>query len=78
MLNSRPLFLVVLSLLSRLALFLLLVGWIAPATIMAEADVRFPVEVDEGAGEFCLIVVPDTQRYAAYFPQIFRKQFQTR
>lgn len=31
--------------------------------------------VDAAKGEFCLIVVPDTQRYAAYFPQIFQSQF---
>jgi 3',5'-cyclic AMP phosphodiesterase CpdA len=34
-----------------------------------------PVTVDASKGEFCLIVVPDTQRYAAYFPDIFRTQF---
>lgn len=34
-----------------------------------------PVTVDSSRGEFCLIVVPDTQRYAAYFPEIFRAQF---
>jgi hypothetical protein len=34
-----------------------------------------PVTVDATKGEFCLIVVPDTQRYAAYFPDIFRTQF---
>lgn len=61
---------------SKLVLFLLLAGWIAPAATRAEADGRFPVEVDEDAGEFCLIVVPDTQRYAAYFPRIFRSQFE--
>ena len=36
----------------------------------------FPVRVDPAQDEFCLIVVPDTQRYAAYFPEIFRTQFQ--
>ncbi len=36
----------------------------------------FPVKVDRDSGEFCLLVVPDTQRYSAYFPQIFRKQFE--
>ena len=36
----------------------------------------FAVPVDAAQGEFCLIVVPDTQRYAAYFPDIFRQQFQ--
>jgi len=35
----------------------------------------FLVAVDAAKGEFCLIVVPDTQRYAAYFPNIFRRQF---
>lgn len=35
-----------------------------------------PVAVDASAGEFCLIVVPDTQRYARYFPNIFLTQFQ--
>ncbi|MCB1120994.1 MAG: metallophosphoesterase, partial [Verrucomicrobiae bacterium] len=35
----------------------------------------FPVSVDAEAGEYCLIVVPDTQRYAAFFPHIFRDQF---
>jgi hypothetical protein len=34
-----------------------------------------PVTADASKGEFCLIVVPDTQRYAAYFPDIFRAQF---
>lgn len=34
-----------------------------------------PIAVDASAGEFCLVVVPDTQRYAAYFPEIFRAQF---
>lgn len=36
----------------------------------------FPVTVDVEQDEFCLIVVPDTQRYAAYFPAIFRNQFE--
>ncbi|MGH8021883.1 MAG: metallophosphoesterase [Opitutaceae bacterium] len=36
----------------------------------------FPVVVEASQDEFCLIVVPDTQRYAAYFPSIFRKQFE--
>jgi len=35
----------------------------------------FRISVDPDKGEFCLIMVPDTQRYAAYFPQIFREQF---
>ncbi|MCZ6672560.1 MAG: metallophosphoesterase, partial [Verrucomicrobia bacterium] len=35
----------------------------------------FPIQIDINAGEYCLIVVPDTQRYAAYFPHIFREQF---
>lgn len=35
----------------------------------------FRLSVDADQGEFCLILVPDTQRYAAYFPQIFREQF---
>lgn len=40
-----------------------------------EKSVVFPVSVDSSKGEFCLIAVPDTQRYAAYFPDIFRRQF---
>lgn len=36
---------------------------------------QFAVQVNPEAGEFCLILVPDTQRYAAYFPHIFRQQF---
>jgi hypothetical protein len=36
---------------------------------------NFQLSVDPDMGEFCLIMVPDTQRYAAYFPQIFREQF---
>ncbi len=35
----------------------------------------FPIQVDPAAGEFTLIVVPDTQRYAAFFPEIFLSQF---
>ena len=35
----------------------------------------FRVSVDPEKGEFCLIMVPDTQRYAAFFPEIFQRQF---
>ena len=37
--------------------------------------VSVPVTIDPAKGEFCLVVVPDTQRYAAYFPDILRTQF---
>lgn len=37
---------------------------------------EFPVKVDTSRGEFCLIVVPDTQRYTAFFPHIMRAQFE--
>jgi len=46
------------------------------APLDAVPSAAFPVRVDPSLGEFCLIVVPDTQRYAAYFPDIFRRQFQ--
>lgn len=45
----------------------------APA---AETKGAFPITVDPAQDEFCLIVVPDTQRYAAYFPEIFYRQFE--
>lgn len=34
-----------------------------------------PIEVDQSRDEFCIVVVPDTQRYTAFFPDIFRAQF---
>ena len=40
------------------------------STLRAE----FPVEVRANQEEFTLIVVPDTQRYAMYFPEIFFAQ----
>lgn len=46
-----------------------------PAPAPPPEPAPFPVTVDSSTGEFCLIVVPDTQRYAAYFPEIFRTQF---
>lgn len=36
----------------------------------------FPVKVDRARDEFCLIVVPDTQRYTLFFPGILRSQFE--
>lgn len=52
-------------------------GSAAPAAPPARrAAAPFPVTVDAAKDEFCLIVVPDTQRYAAYFPEVFRRQFQ--
>jgi len=42
---------------------------------IAEAPVaEAPVEVDREKGEFTVIVLPDTQRYALYFPDIFHAQ----
>lgn len=41
----------------------------------SRASSELPIKVDSEAGEYCLIVVPDTQRYAAFFPHIFREQF---
>lgn len=46
-----------------------------PAQTEGDLEEAFPLSVNREEGEFCLIVVPDTQRYAAYFPQIFRSQF---
>lgn len=58
-----------------LALFLTATaGWSDPVVRSPENGMA-PLPVDSARGEFCLIVVPDTQRYAAYFPEIFRQQF---
>lgn len=47
-----------------------------PPSVPTEASAApFPIIVDASRDEFSLIVVPDTQRYAAYFPEIFRRQF---
>lgn len=56
---------------------ILMLALIAPRVIGAAEPTaaRGVVNVDPAQGEFCLIVVPDTQRYAAYFPEIFLKQF---
>lgn len=48
----------------------------APAPAAAAKPTPFAVTVDRTKDEFCLVVVPDTQRYAAYFPEIFHSQFQ--
>ncbi|HEY5550278.1 MAG TPA: metallophosphoesterase [Opitutaceae bacterium] len=53
-------------------------GFLVAASVFAQVGpepAAMPVTVDASKGEFCLIVVPDTQRYAAYFPEIFRAQF---
>ena len=50
-------------------------GETPPVATVAKPE-PFPVTVDPAKDEFCLIVVPDTQRYAAYFPEIFHSQFQ--
>jgi hypothetical protein len=45
-----------------------------PAAIGATKP-PFLVQVDAAKDEFCLIMVPDTQRYTAFFPDIMRAQF---
>lgn len=61
----------------RLFVSAILVGACARGETKAEAPDHDQdrLSVDPARGEFCLIVVPDTQRYAAYFPEIFREQF---
>jgi len=54
---------------------LLLTTIVHSQQVDSSASAQPPVTVDIPKGEFCLIVVPDTQRYAAYFPDIFRAQF---
>jgi hypothetical protein len=54
---------------------LLVATFAQPQDSSSSPDARVPVTVDRSQDEFCLIVVPDTQRYAAYFPGIFRTQF---
>lgn len=49
--------------------------WVSGTDNANQAIENFPVKVDAEAGEYCLIIVPDTQRYAAFFPHIFREQF---
>lgn len=59
-----------------LALGTLVVAAAADPSPLAPSAARpFPVSVNPAQGEFCLIAVPDTQRYAAYFPEIFLAQF---
>lgn len=41
----------------------------------APTDVSTLIPVDPAKGEFSLIVIPDTQRYTAYFPYLLRLQF---
>lgn len=43
---------------------------------IAESVSPVSLEVDREAGEFTLIVVPDTQRYSAFFPDIMQSQFE--
>jgi hypothetical protein len=49
----------------------LLVICIAPALNAAD-----PIDVRSEAGEFTVVVLPDTQRYSLYFPEIFLSQTQ--
>jgi len=42
--------------------------------LAAFAGADAPVKVDRKNGDFTLIVLPDTQRYALYFPEIFQAQ----
>jgi predicted phosphodiesterase len=57
-------------------LFLVSAGWAAESQSGDPPAEQFRLSVDPKQGEFTLIVVPDTQRYAAYFPEIFLKQFE--
>jgi hypothetical protein len=76
---------IVISSFGRSLLNCVLVAWVLAGCTHAVAQQSsvpnshaaesFPVSVDSASGEFCLIMVPDTQRYAAYFPEIFRRQF---
>ena len=56
----------------NLVLLILILGF---GLVLHASEDTFPVVVDEEAGEYTLIIVPDTQRYAAFFPHIFREQF---
>lgn len=58
------------------AVFLAMAAADATVSSPASAAEPFPISVEPARGEFTLIVVPDTQRYAAYFPDILRQQFQ--
>ena len=49
-------------------------GQTSPPAIDAKNS-SFAVQVDAAGDEFCLIMVPDTQRYTAFFPDIMRAQF---
>lgn len=59
---------------------LLTVVALLAATISVEPagqlPVSSPVAVDRAEGEFTVVVIPDTQRYSAYFPRIMRSQFE--
>jgi hypothetical protein len=67
---------IVQSVRTAVSTFVLLVATFAQSQEVATPEpARPPVTVDASKGEFCMIVVPDTQRYAAYFPDIFRAQF---
>lgn len=45
---------------------------LAPGSLARAADL--PICVDAAAGEFCLVALPDTQRYASTYPRILRAQ----
>lgn len=66
------------SLRSAFVLRLLAVGavglWLAVHGPLLAAP-SAPIPVDPAKDEFSLIVVPDTQRYTAYFPYLLRTQF---
>lgn len=48
---------------------------LAAAAPAAQSPEQLPIRVDPSQDEFTVIVVPDTQRYSAYFPHIMRSQF---
>lgn len=63
---------------SAVAALLLLAAPLVAAEDAAASAARGPlrVTVDPAQEEFSLVLVPDTQRYAAYFPDIFHRQFE--
>ncbi len=59
---------------SDLCTWLAVLWMVGVSAVPCSAAEPFPVKVDPAQDEFTLIVLPDTQRYALYFPEIFLRQ----